>query len=388
MHDAARCSRIGAKDLSSATPFPVRTQPFRPTRMSLPRVSLILLNWNGRDLLPKTLPSVVATTYENLEIIFADNASTDGSADWAAAHFPGLKVLRHPENWGFCRGNNEAVLQATGSLIVLLNSDVEVPPGWLDPLVARIQSDSSIAAVQPKLLQYEDRTQFEYAGGSGGFLDRWGYPFTRGRLFFTLEADSGQYDDARDVFWASGAALLLRRSALDEVGLLDERFYLHMEEIDLCWRLLRAGYRVVVEPRSEVYHIGGSSLPQGNPRKAYFNFRNSLLLLYKNLSPRTWRRVFPVRAALDLLAVTRALLLGHGREAWAILRAYADAHRLKSAYAASRPSDDSPPVLPTYRRSVVIDYFLLHRRTFRELPGHAFMFDAVANAAETGGRRT
>ncbi|MEO1077116.1 MAG: glycosyltransferase family 2 protein, partial [Bacteroidota bacterium] len=252
----------------------------------MPRVSVIIVTWNGRALLEQCLPSVLATDFESFEIVVADNASTDDTVAWLAATHPEVRVIPHPENWLFARGNNEAIRHTESEYVCLLNNDVEVPPGWLAPLVRVLDTMPEVAAVQPKLLQHGDRTQFEYAGASGGFLDAVGYPFTRGRLFDTLEPDAGQYDDARDVFWASGAALLLRRSALDDVGLLDETFGMHMEEIDLCWRLWRAGWRVRVEPSAEVYHIGGASLPQGDPRKTYLNFRNSLLMLFKNLPPR------------------------------------------------------------------------------------------------------
>ncbi len=339
--------------------------------LSTPRVSVIIVTWNALPLLRQCLPSVVATAYDNLEIILADNASTDGSAEWVEATFPSVKVIRHAENWAFCKGNNEAIRQATGDYLVLLNNDVEVPPGWLSPLVEVLNTHPDVAAVQPKLLQYQQRDHFEYAGAAGGYVDALGYPFARGRMFFTLEADHGQYDEATDVTWATGAALLLRRAALDEVGLLDERFWMHMEEIDLCWRLWRHGWRVRVEPSSVVYHIGGASLPQGNPRKTYHNYRNSLLMLYKNLTPRQWRRVFPLRAALDGLAMLRASVQGNFREAAAIFRAYNDAHRLKQAYASSRPRHPSATP-PCYRGSVVLDYFVRGRRHFSELPSHRF----------------
>ena len=339
----------------------------------LPRVSLIIVSWNALPLLKQCLPSVVATDYPDLEIILADNASTDGSAAWVENTFPTVKVVRHPENWLFCRGNNAALAHATGSYILLLNNDVEVPPTWLYPLVDVMQQDPTVGAVQPKLLQYTRRDHFEYAGAAGGFLDRLGYPFARGRLFFTLERDEGQYDEITEVGWATGAALLLRRAALDEVGLLDERFMMHMEEIDLCWRLWRHGYRVCAVPTSAVYHIGGGSLAQGNARKTYYNYRNNLLLLYKNLSPRRWRRLFPARLALDGLAVVRALLTGRGREALAILRAYRDAHRLRSNYDDERPRTPEAGTPPLYHGSVVIDYFLKRRRLFSELPAHRFI---------------
>jgi hypothetical protein len=335
-----------------------------------PTVSVIIVSWNALPLLRKCLPSVAATEWPGLEVVLADNGSDDGSAEWVEAQLPGVRIVRHPENWGFCRGNNEAIRQTTSEFVVLLNNDVEVTAGWLAPLVERMQGDPTIGAVQPKLLAYDDRGRFEYAGAGGGYLDRWGYPFARGRIFFTLEEDRGQYDRSTDVFWGSGAALMLRRDALGQVGLLDERFGFHMEEIDLCWRLHRAGWRVVAEPASVVYHVGGGSLPRGHPRKTYLNFRNSLLMLYKNLSPRAWRRVLPVRAVLDLAAAVRSLVTGAPRDAWAIVRAYAAAHRMKRAYRGKRAGEGEP--FPAYRGSIVVDYFLRGRRRFSDLPADRF----------------
>ena len=318
-------------------------------------------------MLQECLPSVVATNYPNLEIILADNASTDGSADWVEATFPSVRVVRHPKNWLFARGNNAALPHATGRYVLLLNNDVEVPPNWLHPLVDVMEQHPDVAAVQPKLLQHTDRQRFEYAGASGGFLDRLGYPFTRGRMVTTMERDRGQYDNPRDVFWATGAALLLRRSALDRAGALDERFEMHMEEIDLCWRLQRHGYRIRVEPSSEVYHIGGASLPQGAPRKAYYNHRNSLLMLYKNLPPSEWRRVFPQRVLVDGAIALRALAAGRADEAWAIVQAYRAAHRMRTAYTDHRPSETEAVPLP-YRGLLPVDYMLRGRRRFSDLP--------------------
>jgi hypothetical protein len=335
--------------------------------VSLPSVSVVILTWNAQALLEQCLPSVLATDYPRLQVVVADNASSDDSVPWLARAHPEVTVVRHPANWLFARGNNAALPHATGELVVLLNNDVEVPPGWLRPLVAAMD-DPAVAAVQPKLLQYDVRRRFEYAGASGGFLDRVGYPFTRGRLFGALEDDRGQYDDARDVFWATGAALLLRRAALDEVGLLDERFGMHMEEIDLCWRLWRAGWRVRVEPASTVYHIGGASLPQGDPRKAYYNFRNSLLMLYKNQPPAVWRRTWPQRLALDAAAAARALAAGRPAEARAIARAHVAFRRLRGAYAAVRPRPHERAVLPPYRGLVAVDHFLRGHRRFSALP--------------------
>ncbi|WP_103026347.1 glycosyltransferase family 2 protein [Salinibacter altiplanensis] len=341
--------------------------------MSAPPVSIIIVTWNAKELVQACLPSVVATEYPNFEIILADNASTDGTAAWVAREYPDVKIIRHPDNWLFCRGNNAALPHASGEFVVLLNNDVEVPPDWLHPLVAAATEQPDVAAVQPKMLQYDDRSRFEYAGAAGGFLDRAGYPFTRGRLFDTMERDRGQYDDPRDVFWATGAALLLRHSALDEVGPLDERFEMHMEEIDLCWRLWRHGYRVRVAPKSTVYHIGGASLPQSSPRKTYYNYRNSLLMLYKNLSPSAWRRTLPLRIACDVAALGRVLAQGRGREASAILRAYRDAFRMRRHYHDTRPPSAETTVLPFYRGLVPVDYFLWGRRAFAALPDSRFV---------------
>ena len=340
--------------------------------MAAPSVSIIIVTWNAKSVVKQCLPSVVATEYPNLEIIVADNASTDGTAAWIAREYPEVKIVRHPDNWLFCRGNNAAIPHATGDFVLLLNNDVEVPPGWLRPLVAEATKNGNVAAVQPKMLQYDDRDRFEYAGAAGGYLDRAGYPFTRGRLFNTMERDRGQYDDARDIFWATGAAILLRRSALDEVGLLDERFEMHMEEIDLCWRLQRHGYRVRVAPESTVYHIGGASLPQSSPRKTYYNFRNSLLMLYKNLPRSDWRRTLPLRMTCDLAALGRALTLGQTQEAGAILRAYRDAFRMRRYYRDERPDPSERTVRPPYRSLVPVDYFLRGRHLFSDLPSANF----------------
>jgi hypothetical protein len=338
----------------------------------LNRVSVIILNWNGLHLLEQCLPSVVASTYSDLEIILADNASTDGGPDWVAAVYPSIRIVRHPENWGFCRGNNEAVPHATGDYIVFLNNDVEVTPDWLQPLVDRMDADDTVGAVQPKLLDRETRRLFEYAGGAGGFLDGLGYPFTRGRIFFTLEEDRGQYDDSTRIFWATGAAIMMRRSALDVVGLLDEEFEFHMEEIDLCWRLARAGYEIRVEPASQVYHVGGASLPRGSVRKTYYNFRNSLLMLYKNIPHGHRLRVFTLRFATDFAALARILVTGRLGDAGAVLRAYRDYLRMAPRYRARRPVRSESGVLPPYRGSIVLDYFLLGRKRFSDLPARRF----------------
>ncbi len=352
-----------------------------------PRVVVVIVSWNALPLLKTCLPSVMATEYPDFEVVLADNASTDGSAEWVRQQFPRVHVVTHAENWAFARGNNEAVreagVQALGTAYyVFLNNDVEVPPGWLTPLVRRMEDDPTLGALQPKLLRHDDRGAFEYAGAAGGFIDALGYPFTRGRVLFTMERDDGQYDDARDVFWATGAALMVRREAWEVSGGFDEQFVMHMEEIDLCWRLQRgrahraAGtgtspWRIGVEPKSRVFHIGGASLPQGSSQKTFLNFRNNLLMLYKNLPPGRFLpgpfyRILAVRTPLDLLAAGRAALFGRWGEALAIPRAYLAAHRLKSRYSAARPARDEAAPLP-WRGTLVWHYMVRGRRTFTAL---------------------
>ncbi|MEO0560118.1 MAG: glycosyltransferase family 2 protein [Bacteroidota bacterium] len=333
-----------------------------------PRVSVIIVTWNGLELLKRFLPSVLATAYPNLEIVIADNASTDGTAEWLAANHPGVVVARHPENWLFARGNNAALASATGELLCFLNNDVEVPPDWLHPLVAALD-DPGVVAVQPKLRQLDDRSMFEYAGASGGFLDATGVPFTRGRLFFTLEEDQGQYDDARDVFWATGTALLIRRAAFEASGGFAEAFGMHMEEIDLCWRLQRAGGRIRVEPASTVYHLGGASLPRG-ARKTYLNYRNGLAMLARNLPDGPFQSALRARKALDAVAIARALATRQLDEARAIRSGWQDFRAWLPDL--ERPGREEPLVLPPYRGSVIWDYFARGRRHFSELPDERF----------------
>ncbi len=342
------------------------------SEVELPRVSIVIVSWNAIETVKKCLPSVARTAYPNFEIIFSDNASRDGTPEWIRAQFPEIKLVVNPENWAFCKGNNVAVAQASGELVVLLNNDVEVPEDWLDSLVHTLASDPSIGAVQPKVLDYFHRSRFEYAGASGGFLDRNGYPFARGRLFSTLESDNGQYDQARDVFWATGAAVMTRRQLYEEVGGLDERLYMHMEEIDFCWRLQRRGYRIVCQPASKVFHIGGASLAQGSTEKVFLNYRNNLLVLFKNLPPSEWSRIFYKRVLLDGIGLLRALLLLRPAESLAILRAYWAAHRMKGQFLLDRPERDEPRLLPSYRGNIVLDYFLRGRRSFRDLRAEHF----------------
>ena len=332
------------------------------------RVSIIIVSWNALPLLKQCLPSVVATRFDGYEIILADNASSDGSAEWVRENLPSVRIVRHPENWGFARGNNAAAAHARGDLIILLNNDVEVPPDWLSPIVARFDTAQDLGAAQPKLHQFQEREHFEYSGAAGGFLDRWGYPFARGRLFDVLEEDLGQYDGSPDIFWASGTCLAVRRSVWKETGGLEEAFFMHMEEIDLCWRIRRLGYRIECVPDSVVYHIGGGSLAAGNPMKTYYNFRNNLLMLWRNLPPRIWLRVLSVRVVLDSIAALRALLSGRPKEFLAIAHAYPAAHRLKKSVG----KVEGPFVPLPYRGSIVSDRYLHRKKRFSDLDSRRF----------------
>lgn len=286
-----------------------------------PTVAVIILNWNGADMLRRFLPSVIAHSAHEAEIIVADNASTDSSLEVLRTEFPDIRVLRFAENHGFAEGYNRAIFHETADYVVLLNSDVETSEGWLSPLVAYMEANPNCAACQPKLRAYNQRTHFEYAGAAGGFIDKYGYPFCRGRVLETIEQDKGQYDEIRPIFWATGAALMVRRDVYEAVGGLDSRFFAHMEEIDLCWRMQSRGFDLVCIPQSVVYHVGGATLKQSNPRKTFLNFRNNWLMLYKNLPDHILKPIFRLRYWLDNLAALKFLLTGQGSHARAVFEA-------------------------------------------------------------------
>ena len=286
-----------------------------------PQVAVVLLNYNGKHWLQRFLGNVMATDYPALEVVVADNASTDGSVEWLRKEYPGVSVIEMKENAGYAGGYNQALREVEAECFVLLNTDVLVEPDWLKPLIAGMERDAQIGAAQPCIRSYEHRELFEYAGAAGGWIDVVGYPFARGRVFDRIEADLGQYKDEVDVFWASGACLCLRRSAWEASGGFDAVFFAHQEEIDLCWRLQLLGYRIVAIGGSQVFHVGGGTLPVGG-RKVMLNFRNNLIMLSRNLL--FWERlwVLPVRWLLDVVAAWRALLLGRGGEFFAIARAH------------------------------------------------------------------
>ncbi len=333
-----------------------------------PQTAVIILNWNGAELLRRYLPSVIANTPEDLaDVIVADNGSSDNSLQILAEEFPSVKVIRFRENLGFAEGYNRAIALCAGyGLTVLLNSDVETPEGWLQPIVNAMDADPALGACQPKILSYNERRKFEYAGASGGFIDRNGFPYCRGRLFATVEEDCGQYDDPIPVFWATGAALAVRTGLYLETGGLDKDFFAHMEEIDLCWRIHLAGYTIAVIPQSRVYHLGGGSLPASNPRKTYLNFRNNLLLLHKNLPAHDVGPALLRRRLLDTVAWAKFILTLDFPNAAAIIKAHGDFRRMRRAYT-SHPSRNLLKEFPMCRRNILTDYYLRGKRRFSNL---------------------
>ena len=330
-------------------------------------VAVVILNWNGAGLLRRYLPSVMASTSADLaDVIVADNGSTDDSRRVLEQEFPQVKTLYFDQNYGFAEGYNRAIAQTRYRYTVLLNSDVRTPAGWLEPLYQYCEAHSEVGALMPKLLQDrdDDRQVFEYAGAAGGFIDKHGYPYCRGRIFNSIEDDKGQYDaEPADIFWATGACLMVRTALFGQVGGLDKDFFAHMEEIDLCWRILLTGSKVRVVPESRVYHLGGGSLPQGNPRKTYLNFRNNLLLLHKNLPQKEGKRLLIVRRLYDTLAFFMALAKLHGGDAKAIIRAHRDFRKMRGNYT-SHPSQNLLKSIPECRRNIIIDYYLRRHRTF------------------------
>lgn len=335
------------------------------------RVAVVILNWNGRELMRRFLPSVVANTPDWADVIVADNGSTDGSIEMLEQEFPSVGILCLDQNYGFAEGYNRALDRIEHPYCVLLNSDVEVTPHWLDAPIHLLDTDPTVAAVQPKILAWHDKQRFEYAGAAGGFMDRYGYPFCRGRLLSAVEEDHGQYDTPTDLFWASGACLIIRTALYRETGGLDATFFAHQEEIDLCWRLRARGHRLVCLPQSVIYHVGGATLDAENPRKTFLNIRNNLLMLYKNLPDDELTHVFRVRFWLDYLAALHFLLTGHPKNALAIYQARQAFFQLRPQYAGKRLENlekaQGGQIPERIRTSLIANFYLKGKKRFSEL---------------------
>jgi GT2 family glycosyltransferase len=334
-------------------------------------VSIVILNWNGLKHLKQFLPALLSNTpRQGAEIVVADNGSEDGSLDFLRKEYPGVRNIELEKNHGFSGGYNRAVEQIDARYVVLLNSDIEVTPGWLEPMLEEMEKDPGLAACTPGIRDYKRRSHFEYAGAAGGFIDRYGYPFCRGRIFDHLEEDQGQYA-AADLFWGSGACLMVRSSLYRESGGLDEQFFAHMEEIDLCWRLQRMGYRIRFIPASTVYHVGGATLQRGNPFKTFLNFRNNLLLLHKNLPAKGRSRTIFTRMILDGISAFRFLFQGALKDFTAVFRAHLAFYGMKSSYKGIKNPNKYPEndviVGGIYPGSIVLDYFLKNKRRYSDL---------------------
>jgi len=331
------------------------------------RTAVVILNYNGEKLLPLFLPSVVQHSPQ-AEIIIADNASTDESVSILRRSFPGIRLILLDKNYGFCGGYNRALEQVETDYCVLLNSDIEVTPGWLDPIIEMMDKDPNVASVQPKILSYTNRHKFEHAGAAGGYIDSLGYPFCRGRIFSHVEEDHGQYNDEREIFWSTGACMVIRSSLFKTLNGFDEDFFAHMEEIDLCWKLHRKNLKVMYCGKSSVYHVGAGTLGYGDPRKTYLNFRNGLSLIYKHLGPSELIYKLPLRIFLDWVAALRFAFGGDTHNAVAILNAhrdfFANIERDKRKRKQIRKANPGYSQTAILKGSVVFNFYILGRKTF------------------------
>lgn len=335
-------------------------------------IAVVILNWNGKGYLEKFLPFVVKhSVFRDTEVIVADNGSTDDSVAFLSEHFPSVRVITLGKNHGFAMGYHKALREIQAKYFVLLNSDVEVTPEWLIPLFNLMELHPQMGACMPKILSYHQRDHFEYAGASGGYIDRFGYPFCRGRILSQLEKDEGQYDTLSEIFWASGACMFVRATAYEQAGGLDEAFFAHMEEIDLCWRMHRTGWKIAVVPSSRIYHVGGGTLPNNNPSKLYLNYRNSLFMLFKNLPVFQLIPVVLMRMILDGFSAILYLIQGNARFFFAVIRAHFAFQRripgliqkrkeLKGTVRTGKFSE-------IYPRSIVFDFFICRKRKFGQL---------------------
>jgi len=333
----------------------------------LKKVALVILNYNGVKFLKKFLPSVIKFSSNDAEIWVADNCSTDGSVELIEEEFSQLKLIQNESNGGFATGYNLALKKIDAEYYILLNSDIEVCENWINPVINLMESDSTIGACQPKIISYHNKSEFEYAGASGGYIDKLGYPFCRGRLFQVLEKDTGQYDDSVEIFWATGACMFIRADLFHQLNGFDDDFFAHMEEIDFCWRIKSLGHRVMVCPTSKVYHVGGGTLPVGSAWKTYLNFRNNFILLYKNLPSKKLHRVLLTRLFLDGLAGLKFLMQGGFADFIAVIRAHIYFYRNYQKIRRKRKKTIRKKVTKVYNGNIVVDHYLLRKKKFDDL---------------------
>lgn len=339
------------------------------------KVAVVILNWNGKSMLEEYLPSVVNSLPDYAEVILADNASTDESVAFVQQHYPQLKIIVNKTNGGFAKGYNDALASVDNEYIVLLNSDIETPSNWIEPVIDFMESNPTVGAAMPKILQLQKKTHFEYAGAAGGFIDKWGFPFCRGRIFEELEEDKGQYNNHQEVFWATGACMFVRNSLYKELGGLDEFFFAHMEEIDLCWRIQRSGQQVYSIGTSRVYHLGGGTLKKVNPKKTFLNFRNNLLMLIKNHPSKGLTIKIFQKLILDGLASIKFLVEGKPAHTLAVLKAHFSFYYNVPKYLKVRKKLQlklpNQEIKGIYQKSIIVDYFLKRKKQYSSLdPKH------------------
>jgi len=336
------------------------------------KTAIVILNWNGLAYLKKYLGDVVRYSADKETVVcVADNGSTDGSADWVAENFVDVKLIRLEKNHGFAGGYNLALKELDTGYFVLINSDIQVTKGWLDPLINHMDNNQEVAACQPKILSCHQRDHFEYAGAAGGFIDKYGYAFCRGRIFNKVEKDNGQYDNEREIFWSSGACMVVRAEAWKKCRGFDSDFFAHMEEIDLCWRFHDSGYRVIFIPQSVVYHVGGGTLPYISPYKTYLNFRNNLFLLYKNLPDSNLHSVLFIRKLLDGMAALAFLFKGNIKSTVSVLKAHKDYYRnirnLKQKRKMVRELQIRQTRNLILNKSIIFEFYIKKHKTFSSL---------------------
>jgi len=341
----------------------------------LVKTAVVILNWNGirHKHLSNFLPTVLKHS-KDAEVIVADNHSDDESLLWLKENHPEVRVIENPDNSGFSSGYNKALKQVDAEYYVLLNSDIETTENWIAPVIKMMDADPLIAAAQPKIMNQNEghRNEFEYAGAAGGYIDKYGYPFCRGRLFQYLEKDNGQYNDEKEIFWATGACMFVKAKSYHELGGLDDDFFAHMEEIDLCWRMKNKGYKIMYSGNSTVYHVGGGTLPKKYPKKTYLNFRNNLTLLFKNLPKDRLLRVYIARIFLDGVAAFKFLLEGSLMSCFAVTRAHISFLRTYSKTMKKRSLSEDKNVSEIYSGNIALDYFLKRKKLFSELPSEKF----------------
>lgn len=336
------------------------------------KTAIVILNWNGKNFLNKFLPSVILYSAGYADVIVADNASTDDSIAFLKENFPQIRIIQNASNGGFAKGYNDALAQVDAKYYILLNSDIEVTENWIAPVIELLDNNPEVIACQPVIRSYHSPAEFEYAGAAGGFIDSFGYPFCRGRIFQNLEEDLGQYNEPIEIFWATGACMFVKAANFHELGGFDADFFAHMEEIDFCWRAKHAGYKIMVCPQSKVFHVGGGTLPKQSSFKTYLNMRNNISMLYKNLPSKQLVPVFLTRFVLDGVAAFKFLADGGFADFWAVVRAHMSFYRRFNDHRKKRKHITHSQVSCIYKGNIALDHFIKGKKKYSELSPQKF----------------